>query len=998
MKRSKQRGLKRCISLLLIFALLCPLSEAYAVELKEAVSGTETAEPIITQPEEQPESLNIPDFITQEQIEAHEHIYRLPELEEANNTMVLQNRDGTISVYYTSQPLRYVDSSGAVQDIDLTLTQENRTWRTTANAVEVSFAQNYTEGISLDYKDTALRLVPVPNAASGSGSVETAPMVTAQATDSTLTYRNLFGAGIDVCYTPLYNGVKEDIILPSYTGVNAFRFLLYTGGMTLFEEAGSYYLAQTEDADERVLIGKVVAYDAQKRISEGSLSISPVKAGEIYQMTLSVDESFLEAEATSYPVVIDPSLIIWDAESGDGTVWDAPIYSGKPNINFGTYLYNGIGYADSSYQVGRTAIKLNGLINDPTYANLPASAITNAEFYIKDSYGASGRTVNLYAITGNSTWTETSLTWNNIGSVSSELQASATVGGEERSTFNITNLVRAWKNGTYNISCGFLLQSANESLGGNFYSTETAAANQPYAVITYETDGIDFSNATNMSLNTSYPVNLTTSGEKKYFKFTPSSTGFYTFESLSTISGNPAAWLYNASLTVLGYDNDSGQSGNFKLTYHLISGVTYYYSAGCYSSGTGSYQTRVTTASSPASMASTLLSPGDTKTVSLDFPYKVSCYRFTPTSDDQQVLFSANRTGDPEVWIYNAAGILVVNNDDSAGDYNFRLLENLTLNQTYYIVAGHHGANTGSYTIYSMYENLINRQYYIKNVGTKMFMDIEGPGTQEWVHQWSFHYGDQIKWFIEKQSDGYYVVRSAYGSMYYMGIASTTTGVDNIKLYETVSDNTRWKIYTNKAGEFVFVPKTATNKALCAYDSTSGNKLRLCDLGDIFGNGQWQIADCSSFTDYRSPSLSISIEPIGTLANGSEWHPLIQSAASSWNNSSAQTSIQITASSSVYTCEVDYYFYEWYGLMQPEVDENSIISSATIEINTRFLSDVASNDRIGTIAHEIGHLWGLEDNPDVNNPNESLMCYGANREVCYGPQAFDIFNVLFLYD
>ena len=43
---------------------------------------------------------------------------------------------------------------------------------------------------------------------------------------------------------------------------------------------------------------------------------------------------------------------------------------------------------------------------------------------------------------------------------------------------------------------------------------------------------IDFSNAITLNLNSTYEVNIESSNEYQYFKYTPTSTGFYTFESL----------------------------------------------------------------------------------------------------------------------------------------------------------------------------------------------------------------------------------------------------------------------------------------------------------------------------------------------------------------------------------------------------------------------------------------------------------------------------------
>lgn len=198
----------------------------------------------------------------------------------------------------------------------------------------------------------AVTLTAMPANQDPSGNITTAPMVTTTVSDGTATYNDLFGAGIDVKYTPLYNGVKEDILLEAYTGVSSFDFLLRTGGMTVFEDANGYYLAKEKDSVEKIRLGKVVAYDAKIRMREGTLLVTPIKEGEIYRLTVRVDADFLNSPDTTYPVIIDPSLTVSDSTHGAGAIADAPIFSGMPNTNCGTYIYNSVGYVDGSFGTG----------------------------------------------------------------------------------------------------------------------------------------------------------------------------------------------------------------------------------------------------------------------------------------------------------------------------------------------------------------------------------------------------------------------------------------------------------------------------------------------------------------------------------------------------------------------------------------------------------------------------------------------------------------------
>ncbi len=101
------------------------------------------------------------------------------------------------------------------------------------------------------------------------------------------------------------------------------------------------------------------------------------------------------------------------------------------------------------------------------------------------------------------------------------------------------------------------------------------------------------------------------------------------------------------------------------------------------------------------------------------------------------------------------------------------------------------------------------------------------------------------------------------------------------------------------------------------------------------------------------------------------------------------------------TCEVGFYDEDWYGITKfpDRTEENTSdvnVSSANICINKSIMPD-NDNFRKSIIAHEIGHLMNLNDNPFVVNPNDSLMHYDRDRTVVFSPQPFDINNILFTY-
>ena len=129
--------------------------------------------------------------------------------------------------------------------------------------------------------------------------------------------------------------------------------------------------------------------------------------------------------------------------------------------------------------------------------------------------------------------------------------------------------------------------------------TQAAPTTMPAANITLYakwtinqfTQGSSFSNAIIMSRFTSYTVSITSSGQLVYFRFTPTSSGTYTFSSSG--SSDTFGTLYSASQTIIASDDDSGTDLNFRISRSLTANTTYYLVARLYGSGTGSFTVTV---------------------------------------------------------------------------------------------------------------------------------------------------------------------------------------------------------------------------------------------------------------------------------------------------------------------------------------------------------------------------------------------------------------------
>lgn len=474
----KSRNTK-LVSLFLIVALLLAfLPSASAAKLELTAEQDATAVIPVTDSFLTDSGCQIGRYIDTVAFKEKNHVSRL-KADEDVNTYVFLNEDNTKTVYYMYDAVKFVDDDGYIREKNTDLTYHVTGFSTAQNDVGLEIPTLPSSGISLSLGENQIKLYPLNGY----------PLSAAIRNGNSVDYPYFYGLGTTLRYTPTLSGVKEDIILSSYNGVHEFSFRLTTGGLNLYQVNNRYYLAETEDADIKFWLGCVEIFDANARPGYGTMTAETVEAGQEYILTLSADPAFLTDPNTAYPVTIDPTVeggIFSDNATGINSIEDAPIYSGYPDSNFGTYQYNRAGYVDSSYGVGRTVVRLKGLLNDTNFKT--AAEISSVKFCIADASGSAPTKVYLHAMAANSSWTETNITWNSAGIHSTDHFASANLGNGQFSYFDITNLVKMWQNNEFLFNSGFVLKAENESSGDRaLYSAEHSTSSmRPYVVADYK--------------------------------------------------------------------------------------------------------------------------------------------------------------------------------------------------------------------------------------------------------------------------------------------------------------------------------------------------------------------------------------------------------------------------------------------------------------------------------------------------------------------------------
>lgn len=155
-------------------------------------------------------------------ITAGELIYRLPDKEPDLNSIVISRADGSQSILYYTNPVKYVDENGKIKDKLLTIESlDERGFKTEQSDVVTTFGKTVSEGVSVKSGNVAIRLTPLQkssdevsqlNKVSGK-SVQNGVLSTDR---KTVTYK--VDSKTDYIYSLTAMGFKEDITISSYTG------------------------------------------------------------------------------------------------------------------------------------------------------------------------------------------------------------------------------------------------------------------------------------------------------------------------------------------------------------------------------------------------------------------------------------------------------------------------------------------------------------------------------------------------------------------------------------------------------------------------------------------------------------------------------------------------------------------------------------------------------------------------------------------------------------
>ena len=221
--------------------------ESRKLTYDDILAGTATVEEVFGKLD----ANTVPDALGYDIAVSRQHIERLNE-EEGNdlNRVVFLNADGSKTAYIYDYPVKYVNNDGEIKDISLDIKNGSAigSFETKENSIVSTFSKNAYDGIRLEGNGESLTLVPkIPQndsllSAKATAEAEklTGASIAKNINNKKISYKYDEKTAIE--YSLTYTGFKEDIVVSEYTGQTEYDFTLYTNGLKLVNDNGSFCL------------------------------------------------------------------------------------------------------------------------------------------------------------------------------------------------------------------------------------------------------------------------------------------------------------------------------------------------------------------------------------------------------------------------------------------------------------------------------------------------------------------------------------------------------------------------------------------------------------------------------------------------------------------------------------------------------------------------------------------------------------------------------------
>lgn len=403
------------------------VGELSAAELREAELS----------PEDVPEMYEI------DRTAGNRPVNRLREQEEALNVLQFQNRDGTRSMLYYGNNIKYLDENGQAQDKSNRLEApaqtddvgEDYAYTNPQNDIHSYFPERLSteKGVLLTDGEWELEMRPdtaeidaayrrleddqseaqtdaylsketaearqvaetgriaadvepvVLRAATEAEAVKSAIAVGASRTADAVDYAQVFGENTAVRYKATFDGVKEEILLLQKPEANRYAFVIKTGGLRMELQNGVGILSDPVGGEERAFASPLTILDGNGADQTAgwahAVELETVVENEEYRYTIVVDSAFLNAPETVYPVTVDPTVEYINSSSNTYIKVTQLWKQGSTYSKVEDVNMVAIGY--DLAKIGRAMITFPGLTNMSIFQNM--SNAFDGRLYVYDA-------------------------------------------------------------------------------------------------------------------------------------------------------------------------------------------------------------------------------------------------------------------------------------------------------------------------------------------------------------------------------------------------------------------------------------------------------------------------------------------------------------------------------------------------------------------------------------------------------------------------------------
>lgn len=535
------------------------------------------------------------------------------------NSIQVEDGNGNGRAIVLGVPIRYTDDDGNVRFIDTSMTETDLLnsiftsydYQNTSGDTLFQFSKKPEKGIRVD-KSFTYAIYNADKRKLSKGYVD-------QTIDCNgrMVYPEAFGKDTYVEYINTNTGVKENIVLETNISQNRFEFVFESKEYIpiLSEDQTVIYVVHRDNPEDvKYCFSSLYVYDSfqpqdydtieaqpsQVPVYVGSAAGTPQSSTvdqsavqEIkhftadnyyevaqlskgkYKITSVVSAEFLNDPNTVYPVTIDPGIssVSRDNNAEDTFVWENdPNNAGNGSLD---YLRFGMKNGGRIHAYHRFT-QLPQLGSNPYYVNI-TDATLKFTFRSGQTSGADG----VCMMVMDEQWSESTLTWSNQpygewGYVSSH-------NNYQYYNFYIRPFVEMWYYGGYpNYGVDFTYDTMVADYN-SVVSSEGEVARAPQLSITYS-----------VVPSATYDVSVSGTlelGDYHWYKITPSYSGVHVFYSQGSVDMYGELFQGATRLTA---NDDGGDGFNFRISYSLTAGTTYYLKVRGYDfEATGYYQTKI---------------------------------------------------------------------------------------------------------------------------------------------------------------------------------------------------------------------------------------------------------------------------------------------------------------------------------------------------------------------------------------------------------------------